>query len=351
MNDLAIQVSNLRKEFRIFSRREGLLGGVKDLFQRDYRTLVAVNDISFNVKRGEIVGFIGPNGAGKSTTIKMLTGILKPTAGDMNVLGHHPFKQRKAYSAKIGVVFGQRTQLWWDIAVIESLNLLGHIYAVPQDVYRQRLDQLVQILDLKEVLHQPVRKLSLGQRLRSDMAASLIHGPELLFLDEPTIGVDAVAKRAIRQFLKDINQQFNTTVILTTHDLVEIEELCERITIIDKGAIVYDGSLEHIKSLPGLERVIVVDFAQDVSEAQLAQALPKAGSIQLESRSATISYDATKVATVELIDAIVRNFSLADLSIGEPSIEDVLVRIYRDGLPRAGSLFGTNGAAEGAAAL
>lgn len=241
-----IKAKGLTKEFKIFNRREGIVGAFQDLFHRDYRTLRAVDGIDFTVRRGEMVGYIGANGAGKSTTIKMLTGILVPTAGELEVNGYCPYKDRENYTRGIGVVFGQRMQLWWDIAVIESLKLLRRIYDVSMKDFNNRLEQFDQILDLKDFLHLPVRKLSLGQRMRCELAAALLHNPPILFLDEPTIGLDVLAKAKIREFLKEINKQYLTTVILTTHDLGDIEALCPRVAIIDHGRIIYDGTVESL---------------------------------------------------------------------------------------------------------
>jgi len=307
---------------------------MKDLFKREYRTLTAVEQLSFVVPKGEIVGFIGPNGAGKSTTIKMLTGILKPSSGEMQCLGFHPYRDRKQYCSRIGVVFGQRTQLWWDIAVIESFNLLGTIYRVPRADYLRRLEQLTQILELGEFLHTPVRKLSLGQRLRSDLAASLLHGPELLFLDEPTIGVDAVAKTSIRAFLKSINKDLGTTIILTTHDLVEIEELCERIVIIDHGKLVYDGSLEEIRNLPGIKRSVIAHCPSVIETGELQRRLTKA-TIRNDGNKILVDFVPQDHATIDVVRAMVEILPVVDLSVSEASIEDILIRIYKDGMPGA----------------
>ncbi len=328
-----IRVQNLRKEFRTFKRREGVWGSVRDLLQRNYTTLPAVDGISFNVEPGELIGYIGPNGAGKSTSIKMLTGILKPTSGEMEVLGFHPFRDRKSYTKNIGVVFGQRTQLWWDIAVIESLRLLGRIYEVPDKEFESRLEKLDVILGLKDLLHTPVRKLSLGQRVRCDIAASLIHQPKVLFLDEPTIGLDAVAKDSIRSFLKRLNKEFSITVILTTHDLQEIEELCHRIVILDKGKIIFDGPLTQIKALPGLRRHITVDFLGAAPAEQLNAAFNgRAQFLQESERRLVADYDPISVPTVELIRQVVGQHQVADLTIAEPTIEEVVMKIYRDGI-------------------
>ncbi|MGB7765970.1 MAG: ATP-binding cassette domain-containing protein, partial [Candidatus Acidiferrales bacterium] len=238
-----IDVRELSKDFRTFKRREGVWGSIQNLFVRDYITVKAVDRVSFAVERGEMVGYIGPNGAGKSTSIKMLTGILMPSSGEARVNGFLPYKQRRQYVKSIGVVFGQRTQLWWDIAVVESFKLLRRIYEVSEKDFRERMEKFNEILGIQDYLFTPVRKLSLGERMRCDLAAALLHNPPLLFLDEPTIGLDVVAKDQIRKFLRAINREFQTTVLLTTHDLDDIEELCRRIMIIDHGRLLYDGPL------------------------------------------------------------------------------------------------------------
>ncbi|MEZ4753903.1 MAG: ATP-binding cassette domain-containing protein [Bdellovibrionota bacterium] len=328
-----IKINELTKIFRIFQRREGISGAVKDLFHRKYQSLIAVDHIDFVVNQGDIVGFIGPNGAGKSTTIKMLTGILKPTSGEMSVLGYHPFRDRKTYTQHIGVVFGQRTQLWWDIAVIESLKLLGAVYQVPKSEFAQTLEMLIEILGLDDVLHTPVRKLSLGQRIRSDLAASLIHNPKVLFLDEPTIGLDAVVKIKVRKFLKDINRKLKTTIILTTHDLYEIEELCERIIIIDKGNIIYDGELNKIKTLPGLPRALTVDFQEEVDFDKLSSLVGEAVKLnRKEANRIELTYIRKDTPTAELMKSIVESFRIADLEVKDPTIEDIVMKIYTEGV-------------------
>src|SRR5580658_7250110 len=242
-----IHVHDLCKHFRTFKRREGVWGSIQNLFVRDYRTVSAVDRVGFAIERGEMVGYIGPNGAGKSTTIKMLTGILVPTSGEIRINGYVPYRQRRQYVKTIGVVFGQRTQLWWDIPVVESFKLLRRIYDVPQRDFDERMDTFNQILGISDYLGTPVRKLSLGERMRCDLAAALLHNPPLVFLDEPTIGLDVVAKDHIRKFLRAINERFRTTVLLTTHDLDDIEELCRRIMIIDHGKLLYDGPLSLLK--------------------------------------------------------------------------------------------------------
>src|ERR1700758_879674 len=261
-----ISVHGLSKHYRSFKRREGLFGGFVNLFHREYQTVKAVENIHFEIGRGEMVGYIGPNGAGKSTTIKMLTGILVPTSGELHSNGFVPWKQRAAYVKTIGVVFGQRTQLWWDIAAVESFKLLRRIYDVSQRAYDDRMELVNQLLGLSELLAVPVRKLSLGQRMRCDLAAALLHNPPILFLDEPTIGLDVVAKGHIRQFLHTINEKYRTTILLTTHDMDDIEELCRRIMIIDHGKVLFDGPLSHLKEK--LLRTKQIKFAlKDRAEA------------------------------------------------------------------------------------
>ena len=328
-----IEVSELSKTFQTFSRREGVAGSFLDLFHREYRTLIAVDAISFNVEQGELLGYIGPNGAGKSTSIKMLTGILKPTSGRMKVIDFDPYLQRKTYTKHIGVVFGQRTQLWWDIAVIESLKLLAKIYDVTPVQFKDRLATLDEILGLKDLLHTPVRKLSLGQRIRCDMAASLLHNPPVLFLDEPTIGLDAVGKDAVRGFLRRINKEFKTTIILTTHDLNEIEELCKRIVVLDKGKILFDGSLASIKKLPGLKRRLQIDFPGTASVDSLKHKFGEEISAELQGeRRVLVAFDPGKISTVELIKELVSTQEITDFTLTEPDIEEVIMKIYKGGI-------------------
>ena len=327
-----IEVTNLNKHFRTFSRREGISGSLRDLFHRQYKTLKAVDNISFQVEEGELLGYIGPNGAGKSTSIKMLTGILKPSSGQIKVLDCDPFIDRRRYTAQIGVVFGQRTQLWWDIAVIESLRLLARIYRLREDDFQRRLGFLNETLELKELLHTPVRKLSLGQRMRCDLAAALIYSPKILFLDEPTIGLDAVGKDSVRSFLRRINQELKTTIIITTHDLKEIEELCQRIMIIDKGHVVYDGSLERIKRISGLGKNITLDFlAEPQALAFFETFAPKLELKREGERRVIAEYDPKQQSTVDLIRDITGRFELADFTVSDPDIEQIIMKIYREG--------------------
>jgi ABC-2 type transport system ATP-binding protein len=328
-SDTPIDVRDLSKHFRSFKRREGLLGSIQNLFVRDYRTVAAVDRVSFSIGRGEMVGYIGPNGAGKSTSIKMLTGILVPTSGEIRVNGFVPYRQRAQYVKTIGAVFGQRTQLWWDIAVVESFKLLRRIYDVSQRDFDARMEQFDAILGIRDYLHTPVRKLSLGERMRCDLAAALLHNPPLLFLDEPTIGLDVVAKDRIRHFLRAINREFRTTVLLTTHDLDDIEELCRRIMIIDHGRVLYDGPLEDLKQR--LLRTKQIKFAlKDRSQLARLSACRRdeLEFEQVDELTYRIRFDRTRISTAELIRQILGAVEVRDLLIEDEPIEEIVKRIY-----------------------
>lgn len=337
-----ISVHALSKHYRSFKRREGILGGLANLFHREYQTVKAVENVNFEIGRGEMVGYIGPNGAGKSTTIKMLTGILVPTSGEMVSNGFVPWRQRAAYVKTIGVVFGQRTQLWWDIAAIESFKLLRRIYDVPQRDFDERMELFNQVLGLKELLDVPVRKLSLGQRMRCDLAAALLHNPPILFLDEPTIGLDVVAKDHIRQFLRAINQRYKTTVLLTTHDLDDIEELCRRIMIIDRGTVLYDGPLSRLKEqFLRIKQIkfILRDGDQSARLAAFEQNLPALAPIggsgaatlhleRLDEMTCRLRFDRARVSSSDLIRQILAAVDVRDFVIEDEPIEEIIKRIY-----------------------
>ena len=326
-----IEARDLTKEYRVSKRREGLGGALVDLFRPRTSTLTAVNAVSFELEPGEMVGYIGANGAGKSTTIKMLTGILTPTSGEVRVNGFVPSKERKPYTRTIGAVFGQRTQLWWDIAVVESLKLLKRIYDVDDDLYRRQLEVFDELLDLGEFLHQPVRTLSLGQRMRCDLAAALLHRPSVLFLDEPTIGLDVVSKENIRRFLKKVNEGLRTTVILTTHDLDDIEQLCRRVMVIDHGRLLYDGPLAGLKGATGNVARLRVEIRGEGGEGALESATDgldvrwrRLGPGLFEGE---FLKDGTAVA--EVVRRVVTGAPVHDLSVLEPPIEEVVQKIYR----------------------
>lgn len=336
MVEALIEVRELSKHFRTFQRREGIWGGIQNLFVREYRTVEAVNKVSFTVERGEMVGYIGPNGAGKSTSIKMLTGILVPTSGFLQVNGFVPYRQRRQYVKTIGVVFGQRTQLWWDIAVVESFKLLRRIYDVSQRDFDARMERFNEVLGIRDYLHTPVRKLSLGERMRCDLAAALLHNPPLLFLDEPTIGLDVVAKDHIRQFLRAINREFHTTVLLTTHDLDDIEELCRRIMIIDHGRVLYDGPLESLKQkLLRTKQIkcVLKDRAQ--VEGVLAFSRDGLEVEQVDELTYRILFDRSRTSTADLIREILGAVEVRDLLIEDEPIEEIVKRIYAGEVFRA----------------
>ena len=330
----AIEVNHLRKEFKAFSSRSGLKGAFRDLFTRNYKVVPAVNDISFNVKQGEMVGYIGENGAGKSTTIKMLTGILTPTGGEITVNGMNPHRDREKFVQTIGVVFGQRSQLWWDIAVQESFQLLKKVYKVSDQQYREHMDHVIETLDIAPLLDKPVRKLSLGQRMRCELAAALVHNPPLLFLDEPTIGLDVLVKLKIRQFLKEINEKYNTTILLTTHDLTDIEALCERVVMLDEGKIIYDGELNQLKENWGDQKEVVFQFLDDTSLSALSD-LTKNQNISWSFDEKKQTYSAITEADEEvisqLITKVVASFKVKDMKIEETTTEEIIRNIYEKG--------------------
>jgi ABC-2 type transport system ATP-binding protein len=329
---LAIDVKDLRKEFKVQKNREGLGGAIRDLFNREYNQVTAVKDISFQIPQGEICGYIGENGAGKSTTIKMLTGILVPTSGHIKVNGYIPFKEREKFVRGIGVVFGQRSQLWWDIGVIESFQLLRKVYRVSESDYKSRLDELVERLQLGELLNRPVRKLSLGQRMRCELAASLLHNPQILFLDEPTIGLDIVVKTEIREFLKSMNQRFGTTILLTTHDLQDIEALCSRVIMLDDGRIIYDGGLEELKAKWGKGKEVVLQFPEPVQLERL-QELTRGLEVawSLENSLTGKVWIPQQVNVSEVLSRIVGVMNIEDIKIVETNTDDIVREIYKSG--------------------
>jgi ABC-2 type transport system ATP-binding protein len=331
----AVEVHDLAKQFRTFERREGLWGALQNLFVREYRTIRAVDGISFTIRPGEMVGYIGPNGAGKSTTIKMLTGILMPTGGSIRANGFVPFRERSRYARTIGAVFGQRTQLWWDIAVVESFRLLKRIYNVSDADYEARMRRFDEVLEIERYLHTPVRKLSLGERTRCDVAASLLHNPPLLFLDEPTIGLDIVAKENIRAFLKQVNREYGTTILLTTHDLSDIEELCRRLLIIDHGHLLFDGALADLKKQLWQETTVKFDL-RDREQAQRFERLeiPGASREKIGELTYRLAFDREQRSTAEVIRQVVNAVEVLDIAIEEQPIEEVVKRIYLGGLPQ-----------------
>jgi len=325
INKPVIQVRNLEKHFTVDETGRGLWGSVKALFHRRHRTIMAVDKINFHVNQGEFVGYVGENGAGKSTTIKMLTGILVPTGGEVEVNGIFPYKDRQRNASNIGVVFGQRTQLWWDLPVRESFEMLKVIFRVSDGDFKESFKKLSKTLDLEPLLGMPVRKLSLGQRMRCDIAASLIHRPSVLFLDEPTIGLDVLAKESIRKFLAEINKKEGTTIILTTHDMNDIEELCKRLIILDKGKIIYDGDTNALKKKFVHEKIIEVEFHDS---ADGFDSIPGIEITKDEGCKKTLKYENNSIGIGELIGLIADNYKLKDISIREPSVENIIRNIY-----------------------
>ncbi|MFC3749677.1 ATP-binding cassette domain-containing protein [Paenibacillus sp. GCM10012306] len=328
----AIQVQDLRKTFKVQKNREGLKGAFADLFKREYTEVTAVKDISFTIPEGEICGYIGENGAGKSTTIKMLTGILVPTSGVLSVGGFIPYEEREKFVRNIGVVFGQRSQLWWDIGVIESFQLLRKVYRVPEADFKKRLDELVERLALQDLLNRPVRKLSLGQRMRCELVAALLHNPSILFLDEPTIGLDIVVKSEIRDFLKDMNREHGTTILLTTHDLQDIEALCSRVIMLDDGRIIYDGGLEELKQRWGTGREVLFQFGTATKLGQLnhwTDGMPVTWSAENDlNAKAWIPLD---LNVSDVLGRVVGQADITDIKIIETNTDDIVRSIYQSG--------------------
>ena len=322
-----IEARDLRKVFRTPRRPAGTLGALRSLFSRQYDDRVAVDNVTFALEPGELVGYIGPNGAGKSTTIKMLTGILVPTSGLVRVAGLVPWKQRRENARNIGVVFGQRSQLYWDLPLIDSFELLRAIYGVPQDEYRRNLHRFIEILELDGFLRTPVRQLSLGQRMRGDFAAAMLHSPKIVYLDEPTIGLDVVAKEAIREFIARINAERGATVILTTHDLADVERLCRRIVLIDRGTLIYDGNIERIKSEYGTQRTLIVRFSKPVEQPHL----DGAELVAMDGYSARFRFDRNLQRASLLVRQASERYSVEDVSLEEPDLESIIRRIYVEG--------------------
>jgi ABC-2 type transport system ATP-binding protein len=323
-----IEVKHLYKTYHIAKRQEGMRGAIRSIFHREYITKPAVEDVSFSIEEGEMVGYIGPNGAGKSTTIKMLTGILVPTSGELQVGGIVPYKERQKNARQIGVVFGQRTQLWWDLPVIESFELLKQVYGISDVQYRRNMDTFTDILDLDEFYQTPVRQLSLGQRMRADIAASLLHDPAILFLDEPTIGLDVVAKEKMRTFIQEINRERKVTVILTTHDMADIDKLCKRMILIDKGHVMYDGELARIKERFGRQRVLIVDLEE---ETRASLSVEGAEVIREEGRRKWIRFNRQEISASQLINRVSEKYEIKDLTLEEPEIDAMIRQLYAEG--------------------
>jgi len=324
MDEPIIKVNHLSKEFKIPKEKDVF----KALFSRKYKKISALKNVSLTIKKGEFIGVVGPNGAGKSTFIKILTGILTPSSGSVEVLGLVPYEKRHDNSKNIGVVFGQRTQLWWDLPVRESLGLLKNVFMVSDRAYNKNLKTFNEVLGLNKFMDKQVRKLSLGERMRCDLAASLLHSPKIAYFDEPTIGLDVEAKYRIRKFLKKLNQE-GLTIVLTTHDMADIEELCPRMIIIDKGKLIYDGLTEGIRNRMTSDRIVVIDYKGIAPKLNL----PKG--VKIESREGDkILYkvDTSKTSTSSFIKSVLNRYKVDDIRIEEPSIEEVIRKIYKEGI-------------------
>lgn len=321
-----INVDCISKTFKVAKRNSGLKAALKSFFKREYTYIDAVKNVSFSIEKGEIVGYIGPNGAGKSTTIKMLSGILLPTAGNIRVNGLDPFKDRKKYVSNIGVVFGQRSQLSWDIPAEDTFDLLKDIYDLSDKEYQKTKTELVNLLNIQEVMKQPVRSLSLGQRMRCEIAASLLHKPKILFLDEPTIGLDAESKKIVRDFIKKLNKNHKTTVILTTHDMTDIEALAKRIILIGKGELLYDGTLSNLKKKYGSYKEVLVSTNEKIEKIRLKGIIKKSKNIN----GYSFIIDSNVLSLSKFLNNLSLKYVINDIDIKNESIDDVILKLYHD---------------------
>ena len=327
-----IKVENLSKEFKISKKYPGFKGALRSFFSTEYTIKKAVDDISFEINDGEIVGYIGANGAGKSTTIKMMTGILTPSSGRIIVDGVVPYENREKNAKNIGVVFGQKTQLWWDLPVSETFPLLKDIYGVSDEEYEERMNYFKEILGLDEFFLSPVRTLSLGQRMRADLAAALIHNPKIIYLDEPTIGLDVVVKESVRKAIKDINEKYGTTIILTTHDLNDIEELCNRIIIIDSGKKIYDGELEGVKEQFGYLTTIEIQLKDknNIEKINFRRFKDDDFKLDMKESKVNITFNKNNISSADIIGEVMKKSKVIDFNIKETSIEDIVKKMYKN---------------------
>ena len=328
-----IKMQNVVKEFRVLNRREGLKGSIKDLFSRNYKTIRAVDNISVSIAQGEIVGYLGPNGAGKSTTIKMMTGVLEPTSGQIWIGGNAPYQNRTRNAQEIGVVFGQRTQLWWALPLVESFRILKDIYQISNGDYNSMLELYQSLVDIEPLLHKPVRQMSLGQRTLSDILAAFLHNPKIVFLDEPTIGLDVSMKAKIRTLIHALNQEKNTTVILTTHDMGDVDALCRRIIIIDKGKMLYDNDIEHLKGFFGSYRTLKIRIDGDMRHhAERIQKEFPAFSVSADEEWISILVDEDRTKVIDVLGQLQKFHSIRDMQLEEISTEEVIKKIYEEGV-------------------
>jgi len=328
-----ISLNNITKEFRVLNRREGLKGSIRDLFSRDYKIVKAVDGITMEVQQGEIVGYLGPNGAGKSTTIKMMTGVLEPTSGELLVGGRVPYKNRSQNAQEIGVVFGQRSQLWWSLPLVESFRLLKDIYQIPDEQYDSMLKLYGSLVNLEDLLHKPVRQMSLGQRTLSDILAAFLHDPKIVFLDEPTIGLDVSMKAKIRTLIQALNKEKNTTVILTTHDMGDVDALCRRIVIIDKGRMLYDNDIEHLKGFFGSYRTLKIRVSGDMAKvaAEIEKDLHDF-MVSSDEEWISVLVDEDKSKVLDVLSLLRQKHDIRDMQLEEISTEEVIKKIYEGGV-------------------
>lgn len=328
-----IEIKNAVKEFKVLNRREGLKGSIRDLFSRDYKIVRAVDNISMQIQQGEIVGYLGPNGAGKSTTIKMMTGILEPTSGEILVSGNIPYKNRTKNAQQIGVVFGQRSQLWWALPLIESFRILKDIYQIPDADYDEMMKLYQSLVDIEPLLHKPVRQMSLGQRTLSDILAAFLHNPKIVFLDEPTIGLDVSMKAKIRTLIHALNQQKHTTVILTTHDMGDVDALCQRIVIIDKGRMLYDNDITHLKQFFGSYRTLKIRIKGDHKQFanEIADKLPQC-SVSADDEWISVLVDESGTTVMNVLGELQKDYMIRDMQLEEISTEEVIKKIYEEGV-------------------
>ncbi|MCK8059333.1 MULTISPECIES: ATP-binding cassette domain-containing protein [unclassified Fusibacter] len=321
---MQIKVSDLSKSFKVPVRGSGSKAAIQQFFKRSYQEVQAIRDLSFEIKKGELVGYLGPNGAGKSTTIKMLTGILVPDRGSISVGGLVPYQSRKEHASKIGVVFGQKSQLWWDLPLADSFDLLKAIYRMPDDIYKKQFDWLIEGLGIHEFINRPVRQLSLGQRMRAELVASLLHLPEIIFLDEPTIGLDATSKQTVRGFVQELNREYGTTVILTTHDMDDIEALCNRVMVIDHGSLAFDGSLLDLRKRVHNKKRIIVDY----DGKPITQSMPKLDLMSQKGGKLIMEFNPEELLPQHAIQWLAEQVNIKDLLVENPPIEEIIARLY-----------------------
>ncbi len=323
MSNSIIKVKNLRKYYQVHQKDPGIVGSLKSLFNRKYSDVKAVDDISFEIKEGELIGFIGPNGAGKTTTLKTLSGLLYPTSGEVSVLGYEPFKRKSRFLKQIALVMGQKNQLWWDLPAVDSFLLNKEIYEISDESYKKTLGELTELLDVSDILNVQVRKLSLGQRMKCELIAALIHNPKVLFLDEPTIGLDVVMQQKLREFIKEYNEKFNSTILLTSHYMQDVKQLAERVIIIDHGKLIYDGKLDNIVKKFAKVKILSIIFKEKVDIEKLKE-FGKIEEDEFPKVVISVPLEKSKKIAVDLL----QNFPIEDLNIEEPSIEEIIREIF-----------------------